>query len=213
MSNVQVKVCLDGCYRLSRDNFAILSLGALLKDSQRNKPQYGEERGFPTSFFELCLAIGHNESSATYGFLIQAFKKACHVLCNIDIGEKVRQIHGDQHLGLKSALRQHLPGAKYQSDFAHVIGAVRRPPLKNQSEEGQEISRFRKGLFHNVKEVLSNEELMETIEDMVHSSRFLAPGLFSLHIMALLQWLENQSPPERRAASLLRKQYLQRCVA
>ena len=213
MSNELIKLCFDGMYKLCRHPFAILTLGALLKDAERNKPQYGEHRGFPTTFYELCLAIGHAESNPTYSFLIQAFKKACRVLCNIEVTDQIVQVHGDRHVGLRAALREQLPGAKYQSDFAHVIGAVRRPPLKNQSAEGQEITRWRKGLFTNVKEVLRNEDLMETMESLIHSARFLTSGLFSLHMMAVLQWLENQDPPELRAASVLRKQYLQRCAA
>ena len=103
MSNALMKCCSDGCHRLSSENFAILSLGALLKDSCRNKPQYGTDNaGFPTSFFELLLAIGHNESAATYGFLLGAFKKACSTLCKMDVSGSVAQVHSDQHLGLQS---------------------------------------------------------------------------------------------------------------
>ena len=61
-------------------------------------------------------------------------------------------------------------------------------------------------MFHNVKEVLMNVDQLESTEASVQSSRYLSPGLFSLHMMAVLQWLEHESPG--RAASLLRKTYL-----
>ena len=65
-----VEVCTDGIYRLSEQQFAVISIGFLAKACGRReswKEAEGATHCFPTSFKECMLSIVSTENHTTYG--------------------------------------------------------------------------------------------------------------------------------------------------
>ena len=127
-----VRLCGDGCHRISTEGFMLITLGFLAKGPKNDisrGSQSSSEDFVRTSFYELCFAMVSKESLASYQRTFAALKKSMELCCKVDSSvftKSVLQMHGDLHCGLEGARRSEFPGSKRCMDFSHMTGAVRQ---------------------------------------------------------------------------------------
>lgn len=171
----------------------------------------GLDAKFPVSFFELVVGVASSESSESYMTLNNSLVDVGLKVLGINLVPHVLALHADLHLGLEKARASIFKASRRQSDWSHVIGANRnrQPLLTEQLKANEEVKRllvWRKGLFKNLSERLQKKDVLETLEETFHCSRFMARGVFSLVMRECLAFLEARE--ELNAAHLIRKHYL-----
>ena len=122
----------------------------------------------------------------------------------------MHQVHSDWHLGIRAAIAAHFPEARFIGDWSHFCGSVRRKGLQGSSPEEVNITRWRTGVFVNLRQELRDKELLQDLERFIHTARLLPQAIFSLLIDEVLAWLENRG--ELESILLLKRTYLSRCV-
>ena len=121
-----VEVCTDGIYRLSEQQFAVISLGFLAKacsSRQSWKEAEGATHCFPTSFKECMLSIVSTEHHTTYGRVFMDLDMTMREVNNVEnFYQQVGQVHGDYHKGLHIARSKHYRRANSRAQDPDCFG-------------------------------------------------------------------------------------------
>ena len=127
-----VRLCSDGCHRISTEGYMLITVGFLAKGprNDRSKGRVASSENFVrTNFYEAGFAMVSKEASATYGRTFQALTKAMELCCQVkksDFTACIKQVHADLHAGIESARRLEFPESKRCMDYAHMTGACRQ---------------------------------------------------------------------------------------
>ena len=207
-----IKLCGDGTFRLTRAEWVVMSLGVLTKHYARADG----ECAFRTTFTPLLFAIANTESCSTYSLLFTAAVNAARKLCAIDLPAVAWQYHADLHPGEDNARAACLPNAARVADFAHLIGACRRPAAKAAPAQGERFHAWRAGIMATVRRHLSRPgvRLLPLIQHAIYLLRCLPTALL-FHTVAhlLFATLEAQEPPERTVVAAMQKHYFQKLLS
>ena len=79
-----LRVCCDGTYRMTREDYAIITLGLISKTRARGKQPSWLDRGFCTQFHEMVIGLVRKEAQNSYTDLMNGFVTAillCCVVC------------------------------------------------------------------------------------------------------------------------------------
>ena len=82
---------------------------------------------FRTTFNPLMFALANKESQATYQFFFQHVVACGLQFTGVDLSLACRQYHADLHSGEDAAVKAIFVNADRVADWAHVMGACRRP--------------------------------------------------------------------------------------
>ena len=167
---------------------------------------FSADVGETTSFQELIIALADTESEQSYVEVTRAFEEAARQLCELEVGPRVAECHGDQHLGLEAARKAVWPTSRRCIDFAHLIGATKRRPVAGDGAEAKRANVWRAGIMSNLKKQTSAAEALEQVEKVVHLSRFLCQGAFATLWEAAMDALSLSG--ESALVATLRQQYL-----
>ena len=127
-----VRLCSDGCHRISTEGYMLITVGFLAKGPRNDRVQgrvSSSEDFVRTNFYEAGFAMVSKEASATYCRTFQALKKAMELCCRVkqsDFTACIKQVHADLHAGIESARRLEFPESKRCMDYAHMTGACRQ---------------------------------------------------------------------------------------
>jgi hypothetical protein len=81
-----VRLCSDGCHRISTEGYMLITVGFLAKGprNDRSKGRVASSENFVrTNFYEAGFAMVSKEASATYGRTFQALTKAMELCCQV----------------------------------------------------------------------------------------------------------------------------------
>ena len=110
-------LCLDGVYKVLKEDAVLISLGILLKSSNSHP--------HATSYQEMLLGLFASESQLSYQSMFECFASAAQLLCGIDIlSATVLQVHGDQAEGLEAARAAMLPLSRRRSSRGLDVGGL-----------------------------------------------------------------------------------------
>jgi len=79
-----LRVCCDGTYRVTREDYAIITLGLISKTRARGKQPSWLDRGFCTQFHEMVIGLVRKEAENSYTDLMNGFVTATKSLVSID---------------------------------------------------------------------------------------------------------------------------------
>ena len=206
-----VKLCGDGTWRLTEGDWVLLTVGALSKHYEQASGAFA----FRTTFNPLLFALTNKEAQESYKIFFQALVDCAAKFTGVNLAEVCFQYHADLHLGEDLARKQIFPRSDRLADWAHVTGACARPKIKQTAGEADgRLAAYRQGIFATVKNHLSKagQKLLPVVERAFYCLRSVPTALL-FHTVAhvLLETLIAQAPPERKAATALKKHYLQSC--
>ena len=134
MNHRSLRVCVDGCYRVVRENYSVFTVGLLSKnvDWKTNRKDC-----FSTTFNEVLVAIVNSEKKECCLRVFEAWEKTMRVVLNVEDGRtRVDQFHSDHHKGIRSAAKAFFADAKMVLDFSHFTGASRRSKISKLQDAG-----------------------------------------------------------------------------
>ena len=203
-----IKLCGDGTFRLTRDEWVLMTVGVLSKHYARADGFHA----FRTSFDPLLFALANKESQPTYQVLFDALESCALQFAGMSLRETCAQYHADMHYGEDLEVKAAFAKALRVTDWAHFLGACSRPK-KSFDAPCERIAAYRAGVIATMKKHLSTfgQKLVPLIERAIFCLRSLPTALlFILHTVThvLLQTLLAQQPSERPAAKAFRKHYL-----
>lgn len=124
-----------------------------------------------------------------------------------DWTDRIKQVHGDYHLGLESSRQRVVPASRRCSDFRHLVAATKRKQLAGPGEEIERVNVWRQGIMAVLKSKCQSEDCLPVLERAVYISRILCHGAFSTLWQTVLDWLRLCG--EGAAAGTLEKYYLE----
>ncbi|CAE7545090.1 mak16-a [Symbiodinium natans] len=145
-----IKLCGDGTFRLATEEWVLLTVGALTKHYSVSDGVYA----FRTTFSPLMFALANKESDVSYGTLFDSLISCAKAVAGVDLREAVGQYHADLHSGEEKARRRCWPRSDRVADFAHVIGACKRPArraVRSWEKSDAQVNTWRSGLFAVMK--------------------------------------------------------------
>lgn len=132
-NKMHLRLSVDGVYRVTNENYALLCLGFLHKQADDKVREKGQ---WSTTFTEAVIAVVNSEKKQVALRLLEAWEEAMRLCCGVqEARRRVMQFHTDQHRGLMSAVEEFSPHAVRCLDFAHLVGAVRRSRVP-QTQDG-----------------------------------------------------------------------------
>ena len=84
IGTANLRVCCDGTYRVTREDYAIITLGLISKTRARGKQPSWLDRGFCTQFHEMVIGLVRKEAENSYTDLMNGFVTATKSLVSID---------------------------------------------------------------------------------------------------------------------------------
>lgn len=78
-----LRVCCDGTYRVTREDYAIITLGLISKTRARGKQPSWLDRGFCTQFHEMVIGLVRVEAKNSYTDLMNGFVTAAKSLVSV----------------------------------------------------------------------------------------------------------------------------------
>ena len=203
-----IKLCGDGTFRLIEGEWFFLTVGVLSKHCSRSDGAYA----FRTTFYPLSFALANKESRPTYQFLFESLCSCSHRFAGVDLASACRQYHADMHLGEDLAQKSIFTNACRVADWAHVIGASKRPKtLGFPSAPDEKKQSYRAGVFATVQKNLtaSGQKLLPLVKRALFCLRSVPTAMvFNALVQVLLETLLAQRPREQKAASALQRHYL-----
>ncbi|CAK9108613.1 unnamed protein product, partial [Durusdinium trenchii] len=202
-----IKLCGDGTFRLTEDDWVLMTVGVLSKHYAASEGVYA----FRTVFHPLVFGLANKESQTTYQVLFEALCACADRFADVDLRSACHQYHADMHPGEDLAQKSVFRCASRVTDWAHVIGACNRPKTtKALMPADERIKTFRTGAFATVKSHLTQSglKLLPLVERAFFCLRCVPTALLFHSITALLlQTLVSQQPPEEKAAKALQRHY------
>ncbi|OLP95195.1 hypothetical protein AK812_SmicGene22683 [Symbiodinium microadriaticum] len=182
-----VVVVLQPSSLTKHSDWVLLTVGALSKHYEQASGAFA----FRTTFNPLLFALTNKEAQESYKIFFQALVDCAAKFTGVNLAEVCFQYHADLHLGEDLARKQIFPRADRLADWAHVTGHIchcQEPPFKR------------------------GQKLLPVVERAFYCLRSVPTALL-FHTVAhvLLETLIAQAPPERKAATALKKHYFQSC--
>lgn len=147
------------------------------------------------------------EGGCTYDCLLESFLEGAKHVTGEDWTDRIKQVHGDYHLGLESSRQRVVPASRRCSDFRHLVAATKRKQLAGPGEEIERVNVWRQGIMAVLKSKCQSEDCLPVLERAVYISRILCHGAFSTLWQTVLDWLRLCG--EGAAAGTLEKYYLE----
>ncbi|CAE7455913.1 unnamed protein product, partial [Symbiodinium microadriaticum] len=204
-----IKLCCDGTFHLVRDEWVLLTVGALSKHYAPASGVYA----FRGTFNPLAFALANKENEQTYKFFFERLVQCAQQFAEVNLVDAWHQYHADLHAGENLAMKVVFLRTDRLADWAHVAGASVRPRTRQPPHDPEgKIAEYRAGIFKTMKKALSirGQVFLPLIERACSSLRTMPTALlFHALAQSLLQTLEAQEPAERKAANGLRRPYFQ----
>ena len=100
-NRVYIKLCGDGTFRLTEEDWVLMTVGVLSK-------HFSESEGveaFCTAFHPLVCGLANKESQPTYQVLFEALCACAEKFAGVDLRSSCQQYHADMHPGEDLAQR------------------------------------------------------------------------------------------------------------
>lgn len=126
----RLRLCTDGAWKCTREGYALCTLGLLGTHWDEHNATYA------TCFLEQCIAITNGEKSPVFVEIFKSWALSLEKTCGVSQAlELVDVVHSDMHKGIRKAIAECFPKAERLLDWAHLIGAVRRPKLRHEARD------------------------------------------------------------------------------